>query len=328
MVIDCHGHTVAPPEVYAYQATLLSNRGNPDSGPGSISDERLEEALRGHLALLDRVRTDMQLISPRPYHMMNSIRPPEVVLKWVQYVNDIIARQVRLHPDRFRGVAGLPQTPGDDLVASVQELERCVKELGFVGCLLNPDPTEGQGTPPGLGDEYWYPLYAKLVELDVPALVHSTGCVSPRESYTLHFINEESIAVISLLDSPVFEKFPTLKIIVGHGGGAIPYHMGRFQAWRYRTGREPFEQAVRRLYYDTCTYSGDALQLLFTVMGADRCLFGTEKPGTGSAQNPHTGQDFDDLKPVIENLAGLTVAERQQILYENAMRVFRLQDFV
>ena len=76
------------------------------------------------------------------------------------------------------------------------ELTRCVKELGFNGCLLNPDPCENSGTEaPALGDRYWYPLYEKLSELDVLADIYATGSPSERTPYTVHFINEETIVV-------------------------------------------------------------------------------------------------------------------------------------
>jgi len=76
-------------------------------------------------------------------------------------------------------------------------------------------PGEASGIEtPALGDRYWYPLYEKLVELDIPGHVHSAGCRSDRLPYSLHFINEESIAVVSLLNSNVFKDFPTLKILV------------------------------------------------------------------------------------------------------------------
>src|SRR4029079_48191 len=150
-------------------------------------------------------------------------------------------------------MAGLPQFRGEPLQAAVEELERCIVELGFVGCLLNPDPMEGEGEPPGLGDEYWYPLYEKLVELDVPALIHSASNTSQRESYSLHFINEESIAVVGLLGSRVFEDFPALRIVVAHGGGAIPYQVGRFRSPGLRRGDpEDFADKLRRLHFDTC----------------------------------------------------------------------------
>src|SRR4029077_117637 len=129
------------------------------------------------------------------------------------------------------------------------ELERCVKQLGFKGCLLNPDPYECSGAEaPPLGDRYWYPLYEKLCELDVPAHIHATGSHSERTPYTVHFINEETIAVYNLLNSSVLKDFPALKIVVSHGGGAIPYQLGRFDAGSVRRG-ERFRDAMRKLYY-------------------------------------------------------------------------------
>ena len=132
-----------------------------------------------------------------------------------------------------------------------------------MGCLINPDPGEASGiqTPP-LGDRYWYPLYEKLVELDVVGHVHSAGCRSDRLPYSLHFINEESIAVVSLLNSNVFKDFPTLKILLSHGGGAIPFHWARFEASSLRTpGATRFSERMRNLYYDTVLYSSDSLAL-------------------------------------------------------------------
>lgn len=332
MIIDIHGHTVAPPELYAYQSNLLASRGAHGPGRLRISDETLLAAVsshRGkpqrHVELLDQSGTDMQFISPRPYSMIHSERPAKIVVWYTRAVNDVIARQCRLLPDRFRGLAGLPQTMELGLEPCVEELERCVKELGFVGCLLNPDPTEGTGSPPGLGEEYWYPLYEKMVELDVPALIHSASCLSNRESYSLHFINEESIAIISLLNSDVFKHFPTLKLIVSHGGGAIPYQIGRFQAGRYKNpSAEPFEESMRRLYYDTALYHPLSLELLFKTVGVDRCMFGTENPGTGSAFNPNTERWMDDLKPVIESMEWMSEKDRGLIFSETARKVFNL----
>ncbi len=321
LVVDIHGHTVAPAEMYEYQAKLFARR-SPFKGP-KISDDLLEAKLVGHLALLDSGQIDVQLISPRPYTMMHSLFGADVVRSWTTYVNDIIARQVALHPDRLRGVAGLPQFRVTDLGPAVAELERAVTELGFVGCLLNPDPCEGDGAMvPGLGDRYWYPLYEKLCELDVPAMIHSASCTSPRESYSLHFINEESIAIVSLLSSKVLDDFPTLKIVVAHGGGAIPYQLGRFRAGGLKSGAVDFATRLRRLWFDTVLYSPDGMELWFKVVGPDRCLFGTERPGTGAAVDPATGLSLDDLKPVVDGMSFLSEADRRLVFADNARQVY------
>ena len=332
-VIDTHAHVTAPQELYAYKAGLLAHRGAHGRGRISISDEQILEALNtptfrtvSHLEQLKQVGTDMQLVSPRPYTMMHSEKPEKLVRWYIEETNNIIHRQCELLPDTFRGVAGLPQNMGVNVENSLSELERCVNELGFVGCLINPDPNEGQGpTPPGLGDEYWYPLYAKLVELDVPALVHSAGCRSPREPYSLHFINEESIAIVSLLSSTVFDDFPKLRLVVSHGGGAIPYQIGRYRAMWSRRKSVAFEDELRKLYFDTCLYTQESLDLLFKWVGPDRCMFGSEKPGIGTAKDPKTGEWIDDVKSKIDAIDWLSESDRQRIFEGTATEVYKLK---
>ena len=325
MIIDAHGHISAPAEVYAYQAQLLASRGNPDSGPPAIAAELHEKALQRHLRGMDEAGTDVQLISPRPFHMMHSVPPARIVDRWTRFVNDMIAEQVRLHPARFVGVAGLPQFRDSSPGNCVAELERCVNDLGFVGALVNPDPMEGQGPIPGLGHEFWYPLYEKFCELDVAMHIHSASCAAERESYTLHFINEESIAVMELVDSGVLDRFPQLRILVSHGGGAIPYHAGRFRAWRIRKGQVPFEDMLRRLWYDTCIYSPEAVELLAKVVGPERMVLGTEFPGTGSAVDPATGRLLDNMRVVIEECPVIDADQQELVLEKNAVELFRLE---
>lgn len=322
LIIDSHAHAILPTESYKFMAELAANRGNP-ANAAKVSDDGVRAAAKTILDIMDKVGTDIQFLSPRPYMQMHSIKPAKVSAMWARHMNDVINRMVELHPTRFRGVAGLPQHRDDSPVNCIAELEFRVKEQGFIGCLLNPDPTEGDGIPPpGLGDKFWYPLYEKLCELDVPALVHSASSCHPRESYTLKFINEESIAIISLIDSTVFEDFPTLKLIIPHGGGAIPYQMGRFRAWAVRKGGSTFDEKMRQMHFDTCTYDKNALELLFKTVGADRVLFATEKPGTGSARDPITGLDYDDLKPVIEQMSMLSEEDRRNVFECNCRGLY------
>jgi 4-oxalmesaconate hydratase len=326
MIIDAHGHVSAPPELYAYKSLLLASRGAHGRGDPGISDEKMDEAARAHIGVLKAVGTDVQFISPRPFQLMHSETPESIVRWWVAANNDFIARQCKAYPNALQAVCGLPQGPGISIQASVDELERCARDLGFIGCLINPDPTEGTGSPPTLDDEYWYPLYQKMVELDVPGLVHSAGCRSPRESYSAHFITEESIAVLHLTKptARVFTDFPRLRLIISHGGGSVPYQIGRWRAGRFRAGAEAFDESLRRLYFDTVLYNQESLELLFRIVGTDRCLFGTENPGTGSARDPDTGRMLDDLKPVIEAIEWLTAEDRRRIFDENPRLVFPL----
>lgn len=324
MIIDSHAHIVMPPESFRYMAELVGGRANPSTTP-KVPDASVRKMAEELVRSMDAVGTDVQFISPRPYLQMHSVKPGRVSELWSRHCNDLIARFVEMFPDRFRGVAGLPQYMNEALdVRVIPELRRCVNDLGFVGCLINPDPTEGEGpTPLGLGDPFWHPLYQAMTELDVPGLIHSAGSCSARESYTLKFINEESIAIVSLLGAKTFDTFPTLKIVVAHGGGAIPYQMGRFRSWNVRKGETvSFDDQLKQLYFDTCNYSQDAIELLIKVAGTRNVLFGTEKPGTGSARDPVSGRDFDDMKPVIEAITWLNAEQRADIFECNCRRVY------
>src|SRR6186997_3410318 len=331
MVIDSHGHVTAPDSLYVYKAQILAHRGAHGRGGNLANEQDVREALNkpvfggsSHLGQLQEVGTDMQLISPRPYQMMTS-ESPKLVQWFVEETNNIIAKQVELYPSTFRAVAGLPLTPGVSPKAVVPYLEKLVKEQGFVGCLLNPDPGEGSGhqTPP-LGDRYWYPLYEKLCELDIVGHIHSAGCRSERLTYSLHFINEESIAIVSLLNSSVFNDFPKLKIVVSHGGGAIPYQYARFEASSIRRGTERFSDRMRNLYYDTVLYSAEALTLLFKTVGPDRCMFGTERPGVGTVKDPRTGRWLDETRHIIEGFEWLSATDKKNIFEDTAKKVFKL----
>ncbi len=332
MIIDSHGHVTAPDKLYVYKANILSHRGAHGRGNAGCSDDDIQAALNApvfggssHLAQLKEVGTDMQIISPRPYQMMHS-EDPKLVWWWLEETNKIIARQTQLYPGTFRGVCGLPQSPGVSPSSVLPYLEKLVKEDGFVGCLLNPDPSECTDTKiPPLGDRFWYPLYEKLCELDIPGHIHSAGCRSPRLAYSLHFINEESIGVVSLLTSNVFKDFPTLKIMVSHGGGAIPYQWARFEASSLRRpGATRFSDTMRNLYYDTVLYSKDSLELLIKTVGADRCLFGTERPGVGTVKDPRTNRWLDETRWLIEDFHWLSAADKELIFSGNAKKLFKL----
>lgn len=334
LIIDCHGHVSAPDALWVYKSLLLSHRGEHGRRFPEVSDEELlhfankkEMAPCGHLDMLDRNGTHMQLLSPRPFQQMHSEKPGKLVHWFTEETNNIIARTVKLMPERFFGIAGLPQVAGEPIEGALPELERAVTRLGFKGCLLNPDPFENRpGTePPAMGDRYWYPLYEKLCELDVPAHIHSASSHSERSPYTLNFLLDETTAVYGLIHSDVFRDFPRLKIVVSHGGGAIPYHAGRFHASALRRG-EDFYAQLRQLYFDTVLYNEESLRLLIKTVGADNCLFGAECPGVGSAVDPATGHTLDHIAPFIAGFDWLSGEDKRKILAGNAIRLFRLDE--
>lgn len=335
MIIDCHAHVSAPVQLWAYKANLLAHRGSHGRGGVHVSDEEIKAAVevenfgggdKSHMAFLDEVGTDAQCISPRPFQMMTSERPANIVQWFTEETNNIIYRQTQIYPKRFVGIAGLPHVAGDNLDMALKELDRCVNEFKFRGCLINPDPYENGGEKaPAMGDRFWYPLYEKLCEHDVVGHIHATGSRNPiREPYTLHFINEETTAVFGLINSEVFTDFPELKILVSHGGGAIPYQLGRFEAQSARGKRGLFSKRLRNLYFDTVLYTPDAIKLLIEAVGADRCLFGAECPGVGAARNAETGRTYDDIVPYIQAFDWLSDGDKKAILEDNARKVFNL----
>ena len=235
MIVDAHAHLVAPDSLYAHRSNLSSANGQyGDPYRATVSDADLEKSSARNVAIMDGVGTDLQLLSPRPFLTVNGDARWENITSWVWDQNDTIARTVEMHPTRFRGVGALlPQQAGRSIVSVFDaEIKRVTEDLGFVGLLINPDPGEGSGKTPPLGDPYWYPLYERLCELDLPGHIHS-GCCSGRETYDEHFISEESLAITSIYRAGVFDRFPNLNLMISHGGGAIPYQVGR---WRSHPG--------------------------------------------------------------------------------------------
>jgi predicted TIM-barrel fold metal-dependent hydrolase len=326
VIIDIHGHTNAPPSLYAYKAGLLAGRGAHGKGNPNVTEEQLQNAVKNHLDNnLDKVGTDVQFLSPRPFQLMHSEKPDKIVHWWVEANNNAIATTVKLAPTRYRGVAALPQCAGSPITDTFEEIDRCVNDLGFVGLMINPDPYEGDGThAPGMGDEYWYPLYEKMVQLDVPALIHSAACKDPWDTYSNYFISVETRCIISMVSSGTFDKFPNLKIIVSHGGGAVPYQVGRYRAFfgRHFEGSGGFDAQLKKFYFDTVLYNQESLDLLFKIVGSDRCMFGTENPGTGTYKDPATGKMLDDLKPVIEGIEEITPQDTKNVFEDVARKVF------
>jgi predicted TIM-barrel fold metal-dependent hydrolase len=327
MIVDCHAHVVAPDSLYAFRALLLTSAGHFDP-PFVIDEPGLAKAAAGTVALMDQVGTDVQLLSPRPFQQMHSARPPKIVHRWIAANNDVIARTCELHPKRFLGVAGLPLCPDAPVESCLEELDRAVNDLGFAGISLNPDPHEGKGFTPLLGDEYWYPLYRRAVELEIPIMIHSAGCENGRESYSDHFLSEEAIATLSLARSSVLTDFPNLRIIIPHGAGSVPYQLGRWEAERRipalggAADAPPLIESIRKLWFDTVLHRKASLELLIRVVGADRCVFGTERPGSGSAIDPDTGRPFDDIRATLTDIDFLSDDDRDAILTANPLAVF------
>lgn len=325
MIIDCHGHyTTVPAGLRVFRALQISLMGKPVKGAVNISDDEIRASLeKGQIRLLEERGTDLMLFSPMASAMGHHFGNALVSRYWTEVNNELLFRVCTLYPDRFIGVCALPQSPGVSPAECVQELERCIKELGFVGCNLNPDPSGGYWTGPPLGDEAWYPLYEKLVELDVPAMIHASATCNPAFHTTgSHYLNVDSTAFLQLMESRVFRDFPTLRFIMPHGGGTVPFQAARYRALGIMNKWEPFEAFVKRFYFDTTVYSQDAMELLIKVVGVDNILFASEMLGGVNTTDPGTGRSFDDNKPCLDAIGWLTAEDRKKIFEDNVKKAY------
>jgi 4-oxalmesaconate hydratase len=256
------------------------------------------------------------------HHVGNS----STSVAWTEHCNDLIYRLTRLYPENVIGVAQLPQSPGAAIDASVRELERCIGELGFIGCNLNPDPSGGFFTGPELGDRYWYPIYEKMCELQVPAMIHVSGaCNTPYFQTTgSYYLSADTVAFMQMMTSNLFKDFPELKFIIPHGGGAVPYHWGRFRGLADMLKLPPLKEAVlNNVYFDTCVYHQPGIDLLLKVIPIDNVLFASEMVGAVRGIDPETGHYFDDTKRYVDECATLTDADRHKIFEANIRAVFK-----
>ena len=329
MIIDIHGHyTTAPAEQQRFRADQLAGLEDPSLPPPEhprITDDEIRETIElNQLRILRERGGDLMLFSPKASGMEHHVSDQATASEWARASNDLVHRVTELFPDAFAPVAQLPQTPDGELGPVIDELRRCVTELGFVGCNLNPDPCAGYWTTPPMTDEYWYPLYEAMVELEVPAMIHvSTSCNPNFHTLGAHYLNADTSVFMQLLLADLFVKFPTLTFIIPHGGGAVPYHWGRYRGLAERLGRPHPSELLRNVFFDTCVYHQPGIDLLSRVIPAENILFASEMLGAVRGADPETGVAWDDTLVYVENL-GLTDVSLRAVVELNARRAYPL----
>jgi 4-oxalmesaconate hydratase len=325
VIIDCHGHyTTAPAELQKFRDVQLAAPGDSGLANPVISDDQIRASIEGAQLRLQRERgTDLTIFSPRAAGMGHHLGNPETSRRWSRICNDLVHRVCCLYPQNFASVCQLPQSPGEPLDACVEELRRCVEELGFVGCNLNPDPSGGRWTAPPLTDRYWYPLYETMADLDVPAMVHASASCNPAFHTTgAHYLNVDTTAFVQLLTGDLFRDFPSLRFVIPHGGGAVPYHWGRFRGIAQDSKRPPLSNSVlKNVFFDTCVYHAPGIKLLFEVVPVDNILFASELLGAVKGVDPETGHAFDDTRRYIDALP-LSASDRAKVFEGNARRIY------
>jgi 4-oxalmesaconate hydratase len=328
VIIDCHGHyTTAPAALQDFrdaQLARLRDSALPAPVLAEISDDQIRESIENNQLRIARERgTDYSIFSPKASAMGHHVTDRATAVAWARASNDLVYRVTELFPANYAGACQLPQVAGVPLDDCVAELERCVTELGFVGANVNPDPSGGYWTSPPLTDQYWFPLYEKLTELDVPAMIHvSTSCNPAAHTLGAHYLNADTTVFMQLISGDLFGRFPDLTFVIPHGGGAVPYHWGRYQGLVIREKRPPLETHVLgNVFFDTAVYHQPGIDLLTSVIGADNILFASEMLGAVRGDNPQTGASWDDTKRYVDK-ASLPEADRAKIYEGNARRVY------
>ncbi|MBK1657000.1 amidohydrolase family protein [Paracraurococcus ruber] len=329
MIIDIHGHyTTAPKALEDWrnrQVAAIGSGTMPTRAELHISDDEIRESIEANQLRFMRERgIDLTIFSPRASFMAHHIGDFAVSSAWASICNEMCHRVATLFPGQFAGVAMLPQSPGVDPATCLPELRRCVEDYGFVGINLNPDPAGGHWTSPPLTDRHWYPLYEALVEYDIPAMVHvSTSCNACFHTTGAHYINADTTAVMQLIQGDLFRDFPTLRVVIPHGGGAAPYHWGRYRGLAQEM-KKPLlrDHLLRNVFFDTCVYHQPGIDLLTRVIPVDNILFASEMIGAVRGVDPETGHHYDDTRRYIDATANLSEEDRRKVYETNARRVY------
>ena len=163
-----------------------------------------------------------------------------------------------------------------------------------------------------------------MVKLEVPAMIHVSSSCNPNfHGSGAHYLNGDTTVFMQLLTADLFRDFPDLKIVIPHGGGAVPYHWGRYRGLAQDLGRPPLdEHLLGNVFFDTCVYHQAGIDLLTKVVPADNILFASEMIGAVKGVDPETERYFDDTKPFVAGAPGLTDEERTKIFQNNALRVY------
>ncbi len=274
--------------------------------------------LEDRLEAMERYGIDLQVLSLTTPGVDREA--PARGIKLARAANDGFGRICDKYPDKFRALASLPvQDPG----ASVDELDRAVKDLGLKGVMLF---SNANGRT--LDSKELIPIYEKAAQLDVPLFIHPTSPLNDRAmgDYRLipiiGFTVDTSLALFRLVFSGILERIPNLKIVVAHTGGVFPYLRGRieigFNAYpecKVNISSPPSFYFKKNVWVDTVCYDEDLLMSTYSFLGPDRILLGTDFP-----------HQISDMASAVGRIRGLKIQDREKekILSENTSRLLKL----
>ena len=265
---------------------------------------------------MDEAKVDLAIVSltcPNVYW-----GGEQVSLEASRIVNDDMARAQRTWPDRIRWMASLPwEYPA----TAVEELRRAHGN-GAVGVMVLANINGAS-----LTDERFAPIWKAIDDLALPVLVHPTAPPGTPEMdlrafnliASVGFMFDTSLAIARMMFDGFFERYPNLKVIASHAGGALPFLVGRLDqcfdnmnAARTKTSVRPSE-FMRHIYYDAVTYRQESLELCIQVGGADRVMYGSDYP-----------HNIGDMKGCLARVDALSDGQRQAVRGGNAQRIFKI----
>jgi aminocarboxymuconate-semialdehyde decarboxylase len=277
---------------------------------------RLIEPVAQRRAWLDEQNIDRQIVGTWP-DIFGYGLGREACVAWHRMLNDTLAQWTRANNDRFAWLASAPLTDPD---AAEQELERAVG-LGACGVIVSSN-VENINIGELALDLFW----ARAEALDVPVLIHPVliGSVPRVARFALaqiaQYTFDTTIGVGSLLMSGVLDRFPKLKLVLAHGGGAFPYLTGRFDVMHRRMDKagqgnvalEPPSAYAGRMSYDSIVHSPKVLRFLIDLVGLDNIVLGTDYSFPPA-----------DMEPLaLLRTAGLSAVEIKAITEDNPRRLF------
>jgi aminocarboxymuconate-semialdehyde decarboxylase len=322
-VIDFHAHLMLP-EMYAVTAAhsmFVKSNTDPTMNEEAKKVVRQREAfvvsrmsdVTERIAHMDAMGVDMQVLSSSLVHQLTYWAEPQESLRLERMLNDRMAAVVSANPARLIGLGGVPLAAP---ALAVGELTRCMRELGLAGVGISTTARDME-----LGDASLRPFWEKAEELGAVVYIHPAGNTGARfeKWYLWNSVGqafEEAMAIASLMYEGILDTFPKLKICISHGGGYMPYYMGRIArnyvekpATRVNMKKSPAEY-LRMLCYDSCVYEPEVLEALVKRVGADRVVLGSDYP-------------VGEPKPIefVEGCA-LSAADKEKIVAVNAAALF------
>jgi 4-oxalmesaconate hydratase len=155
-------------------------------------------------------------------------------------------------------------------------------------------------------------------------MVHVSSSCNPAFHFTgAHYINGDTTAFMQLITEDLFKDFPTLRFVIPHGGGAVPYHWGRYRGLAQDMGKPTLqEHLMKNVFFDTCVYHQAGIDLLTRVISADNILFASEIVGAVRGIDPESGHYYDDTKRYIDAVTTLSAADKKKIFEDNVYKVY------